>query len=58
MMEHDIDGLMRRVLNLKMMYPTEGARSIDYNRFVSEQENLILELQRKLSALSERNTPY
>ena len=37
LLEHDFDGVMRRVLNLKFMYPNEPARNIDYTKFISEK---------------------
>ena len=44
LLEHDFDGLTRRVLNLKYMYPTEGNRSLDYSKFITEKEDTILGL--------------
>ena len=37
MLEHDFDGLARRVLNLKFMYPTESSRNINYSDFLTEK---------------------
>ena len=58
MLEHDFDGISRRVLNLKFMYPTEAARNIDYSKFVSEQDNTIVGLERKMAQLVEKDRPY
>ena len=35
LLEHEFDGLIRRVLNIKSMYPDSGARNVDYMKFVS-----------------------
>ncbi len=49
---------MRRVLNLKYMHPTDSKRNIDYSKFITEKENLVIELERKLLNLEEKNKPY
>lgn len=48
---------MRRVLNLKYMHPTDSKRSIDYSKFITEKENLIIELEKKIANLEQRNRP-
>ena len=47
MLEHEFDGLIRRFLNVKFMYPDSGARNVDYMKFVTELQNRIdvLEVQ-------------
>lgn len=46
------------MLNLKYMHPTDSKRNIDYSKFITEKENLIIELERKLFNLEDRNKPY
>lgn len=49
---------MRRVLNLKFMHPTDSKRNIDYSKFITEKENLVIDLERKLFNLQEKNKPF
>lgn len=49
---------MRRMLNLKFMHPTDPKRNIDYNQFIAQKENMIVELERKLLHLQDKNRPY
>ena len=40
-LEHQLEGLSRRMLNLKYMYPEQGARNLDYDKFITELQNKI-----------------
>ena len=36
--------MMRRFLNLKFMYPEGANRNLDYDKFISEKETMIIDL--------------
>jgi hypothetical protein len=39
------------------MHPTDSKRNLDYSKFITEKENLIIDLERKIASLEERNRP-
>jgi len=57
-LEHDFDGLMRRFINLKYMYPNGENRNIDYSKFLSEKETMINDLERKIARMYDNNKPF
>ena len=58
LLEHDFEGLMRRFINLKYMYPNGENRNIDYSKFISEKETMINDLERKIARMYDNNKPY
>ena len=55
-LEHEFDGLIRRFLNVKFMYPDSGARNIDYMKFVTELQNKNDVLERQLERAQDKES--
>lgn len=54
LLEHELEGTMRRVLNLSQADPAGGKRSLDYSKILSEKENALVDRERKISNYEER----
>lgn len=53
LLEHEIDGLLKRKINFTSK-DTDGTRFLDYTTMLSEKENEIVGLHRKIGQLEER----
>jgi hypothetical protein len=54
LLEHELDGTMRRVLNLSQTDPSGSKRSLDYAKLLNEKENALSDRERKISNYEER----
>lgn len=53
MLEHEIDGLLKRKINYTVK-EGESGRFLDYTGLLNEKENQIIELEKKIQNLEER----
>jgi hypothetical protein len=49
LLEHELEGTMRRVLSLSQSDPTGGKRSLDYVKLLTQKENALVDKERKIS---------
>lgn len=54
LLEHELDGTMRRVLSLSHADPSGGKRSLDYLKLIGEKENALIDKERKITNYEER----
>jgi hypothetical protein len=54
LIEHEIDGLLKRKINYTVKDSQGGSRSLDYTNILNEKENQIVELEKKIQNLEER----
>ena len=50
-MEHEVDGLLKRKINMSVPDMINGERVLDYSMMLNTKENQILELERKIANL-------
>jgi|LakMenE01Jun11ns_1017448.scaffolds.fasta_scaffold4681967_1 hypothetical protein len=48
LLEHELDGTMRRILNVSHADPTGSKRSLDYTKLLNEKENALVDKDRKI----------
>lgn len=49
LLEHELEGTMRRVLNLSQADPAGSKRSLDYVKLIGEKENALIDKERKIA---------
>ena len=54
LLEHELDGTMRRVLNVSHADPTGSKRSLDYTKLLNEKQNALIDKDRKILNYEER----
>lgn len=54
LLEHEIEGLLKRRINFSVKDTEGGHRSMDYTGILNEKENQIVELEKKIQNLEER----
>ena len=54
LLEHEIDGLLKRRINFSVRDKESGHRVMDYTGLLNEKENQIVELEKKIQNLEER----
>ncbi len=54
LLEHEIDGILKRKINYTGKDIQGGTRSMDYTGILNEKENQIVELEKKINNLEER----
>jgi len=54
LLEHEIDGLLKRRINFSLKDEDGGSRTLDYTNILNEKENQIVELEKKIQNYEER----
>jgi hypothetical protein len=54
LLEHEIDGLLKRRINFSLKDQEGGHRTMDYTNLLNEKENQIVELEKKIQNYEER----
>lgn len=54
LLEHEIDGLLKRRIDFSVRDKQGGHRVMDYTGLLNEKENQIVELEKKIQNLEER----
>ena len=54
LIEHEIDGLLKRRIDFSSRDQEGGHRVMDYTGLLNEKENQIVELEKKIQNLEER----
>lgn len=54
LLEHEIDGLLKRRIDFSVRDREGGHRVMDYTGLLNEKENQIVELEKKIQNLEER----
>jgi len=54
LLEHEIEGLLKRRINFSVKDQEGGLRTMDYTGILNEKENQIVELEKKIQNLEER----
>ena len=54
LLEHELEGTMRRVLSLSQADPSGGRRSLDYLKLIGEKENALIDKERKIGNYEQR----
>ena len=54
LLEHEIDGLLKRRIDFSVRDKQGGHRTMDYTGLLNEKENQIVELEKKIQNLEER----
>jgi len=54
LLEHEIDGLLKRRINYSLKDQEGGHRTLDYTSILNEKENQIIELEKKIQNYEER----
>jgi len=54
LLEHEIDGVLKRRINFSVRDEQGGQRTMDYTGLLNEKENQIVELEKKIQNLEER----
>jgi chromosome segregation ATPase len=54
LLEHELEGTMRRVLNLNQSDPSGSKRSLDYAKLIGEKETALNDKERKIMNYEER----
>lgn len=51
LLEHEVDGLLKRKINFNLKDHVNGTRILDYGIMLNEKENQVIELERKIKNL-------
>ena len=54
LLEHEVEGLLKRKINFSVKDGKGGTRSLDYTSLLNEKEVQIVELEKKIQNLEER----
>ena len=54
LLEHDVDGLLKRRIQFSVKDSKGGERVLDYSSLLNEKEAQIIELQQKIAILEDR----